>query len=219
MKANKDQDEHKKTKFRRKAKSPLQKMTGNFERSEPCISSEQSSRCFCYGILGIGRLGSTLVINLIKTRKKVFIWNRSVKKCERFVNDLDRSDRSYVEICHIPSLVIQRSDIIFNCISDCYGSKDVIENSLSKELAPDNFMFNKGLIDMSGLDIVGQQQINELVKKKSGKYLEVRIQSRNELIGGGYLFLVGGDAELFKTSQHCFNILGGCSLYFGDKIG
>lgn len=219
MKSNRDHDGPKQIKFRRKVKNPLPKITDNFERKEPFVSSEQSSQRLSYGVLGIGRLGFTLVISLIKSGKKVFIWNRTVKKCEKLVNDLDRSDRSYVEICHIPSLLIQRSDIIFNCISDCSGSQNVIEEGLATKLAPDNFMLNKGLIDMSGLDLVGHEQVNELVRKKGGKYLEVRIQFREELMGGGYLFLVGGDAELFTTCQNCFNTLGGSSLYFGDKIG
>lgn len=178
----------KQTKFRRKVKTALPKLTENFEMKESFISSEQPSQCLCYGVLGIGRLGSTLVISLIKTGKKVFIWNRTFKKCEKLVNDLDSSDRSYVEICHIPSLVIQRSEIIFNCISDCSGSKNVIENSLTKELAPDNFMLKKGLIDMSGLDLVNQEYVNELIRKKGGKYLEVRIQFQEEITEVDFYF-------------------------------
>lgn len=219
MKTIKDHEGPKLTKFRRKMKSPSPKIVDNFYGKKECISSDQSSQSFSYGVLGIGRLGSTLVINLIKSGNKVYIWNRTNEKCKKFVHGLDSFARSLVEICHIPSFVMQRSNIIFNCISDCNGSKNVINNSLAKDLTTENFMLNKGLIDMSGLDPDGHKELSELVKNKGGKYLEVRIQFREDMKGGGYLFLVGGDADLFSACQPCFNTLSGTCLYLGDKVG
>lgn len=219
MKTTKEHEGPKPTKIKRKTRNSLPKMLDNFDKNEEHLTSEQSSQCLSYGVLGIGRLGSAIVINLIKTGNKVYIWNRTIRKCEHLVKNLDRSIRSYVEICHIPTLVIKRSDIIFNCISECSGSKEVIRNSLSKELAPDNFMLNKGLIDMSGVDPDGHEELSELVRNKGGKYLEVRIQFQEELKGGGYLFLVGGEADLFTLCESCFNNMGGTSLYIGEKIG
>lgn len=183
------------------------------------FSLDQPSRAVCYGVLGTGNLGSTIVNNLTMMGKKVYIWNRTVNKCEKLVANLGRGAQSKVEICHIPSLVMQRSDIIFNCVSDCHGSKAIIERSLAYEFAPDNFMQGKGLVDMSGVDPRGQAEISELVLKRGGKYLEVRIQLRNELTGGGYLFLVGGNKDLYAACENCFTALGGTTVYIEEEVG
>lgn len=220
MKAIKDFEVSKKLKARRQSRVYSPSILDNLEDSdEENFPPKESSRPLCFGVLGIGNLGSTIVNSLIMMGKKVYIWNRTLRKCEKLVADLDHTIKCYVDICHIPSLVMQRSDIIFNCISDCHGSKAIVERSLSPEFAPDNFMQGKGLIDMSGVDPRGQMELSKLVMKRGGKYLEVRIQLRNELNGGGYLFLVGGNKDLFAACETCFNCLGGTTVYFKEDIG
>lgn len=171
-----------------------------------------------YGVLGIGRLGSTLVINLLKMKKRVYIWNRTTEKCRRLLQELDSVGR-YIEICHIPALVIKKSDIIFNCISDADGSKKTIESSLSKKFATDNFMQAKGLIDISGVGPDGQKQLCKIVEDRGGQYLEVRIQHLNQFIGSGYLFIVGGNVNLFQECEYLFNVLGAKTVFFKEEIG
>lgn len=217
MKTMKDFEVTKKLLVKRKRKSPSPNLMDNdFKKREEKVSSSLSST---YGVLGIGNLGTKIMISLIKKRRKVYIWNRTAKKCEDVVEDLSREARCYVEICHIPSLVMQRSEIIFNCISDCHGSTAIIRDNLTSELAPENFMLGKGLIDMSGIDPDGHRTVNHLVTNKGGKYLEVRLQISNELFGGGYLFLIGGDKDLYTSCKTCFECLGGTPIYLGEKIG
>lgn len=217
MKKIKDTKLSKNVKHRRKMKSPT--AINNSDSKDKNAFSEMTVRSLSYGVLGIGNLGSKIVNSLTKTAKKIHIWNRDQKKCHKLLKNLDSAARSYVEICHIPSLVIQRSDIIFNCISDCHGSKAVVHNSLAMELAPSRFMLNKGLIDMSGLDPEGHRELNDLVETKGGKYLEVKIQIRNESAGGGYLILGGGNAELFTAFQNFSGALGWKPYYLGKELG
>lgn len=202
-------------KYRRKLKL-LSPTAINGYTKDNHIFLKQIPQSFSYGVLGIGRLGSIMVNNLTKIGKKIYIWNRNEKECRNLLQDLDYAARSYVEICHIPSLVIQRSDIIFNCISDCHGSKAVVRSSLAMELAPDHFMLNKGLIDMSGLDLEGHRELNDLVETKGGRYLEVKIQIKEE---GGYVILSGGNAELFTFLENFFKALGWKSYYLGEELG
>lgn len=217
MKKIKDTTFTKHGKYRRKSKLPTAINNSNIKDKN--VFSGQAIRSLSYGVLGIGKLGSTMVNNLTKIAKKIYIWNRDQRKCHKLLQDLDCSARSYVEICHIPSLVIQRSRIIFNCISDCHGSKSVVHNSLAMELAPGHFMLNKGLINMSGLDPEGHRELNDLVETKGGKYLEVKMQIRNESSGGGYLILGGGNAELFTALQNFSEALGWKPYYLGEKLG
>lgn len=220
MKTIKTLDIPKKGKVRRKNLRTIHKLvTDNLGKSDTNSLSQQSETSLVYGVLGIGRLGSTFVINLIKLKKKVYIWNRTNEKCMKLLQELDSVGSSYVKICHIPALVLKMSDIVFNCISDSQGSMEIIERSLSKELATDNFMEGKGLVDMSGIDPDSQKKLFTLVEKKGGQYLEVRIQIKNQFIGGGYLFIVGGSADLFQLCKNVFTVLGARSVYLKQEIG
>lgn len=221
MKTSKDFELSKKPKVRRKRKkfSPtsLSKIHQDNDKLER-VPVENPTRPY-FGVLGIGKLGSTIVINLIKMGMKVYIWNRTREKCQRLIEDLDHVSRSKVDICHLPGLVMQRSDIIFNCISDSLGSKAVIEGTLMSEYISDNFMASKGLVDMSGVDPETQISLCEMVTKKGGKYLEVRIQFKDQMSDGGYIFLVGGCEYVLAACQNCFTFLGATTIYLGPKIG
>lgn len=170
----------------------------------------------CYGVLGTGAIGATIVNSLIKVAKKVYIWNRTNKKCDKLVEELDYSDRSNVKICLSPRLVMQHSHIIFNCVSDCQGSETIIERTLAQSVAA-KFMEGKGLVDMSGVDPNTSKKLSDLVITSGGKYLEVRIQhGKVDGIGGGYLFLVGGSKDLFTACENCFYSLGGTPVHLGE---
>lgn len=201
-----------KPKVKRRSKTPAPNIVPNniIEINENLPPAET-----CYGVLGTGAIGATIINSLIKVAKKVYIWNRTNKKCDKLVEELDYSDRPNVKICLSPRLVMQHSHIIFNCVSDCKGSKTIIERTVAPK-----FMQGKGLVDMSGVDANTSKELSDLVVKSGGKYLEVRIQhGKVDGIGGGYLFLVGGSKDLFTACENCFYSLGGTPVHLGEETG
>lgn len=204
-----------KAKRRSKTPAPHAIMNNSIDRNDTPSLLET-----CYGVLGTGTIGSTIVHNLIKVGKRVYIWNRTKEKCEKLVKELDHSDQSNLKICLSPRLVMQHSHIIFNCVSDCRGSKTIIKRTLAQPFGPANFMLGKGLVDMSGVDPTSTEELSGLVTESGGKYLEVRIQhGKEDGIGGGYLFLVGGNKDLFAACENCFYSLGGTPVYLGEEPG
>lgn len=204
-----------KSKVRRRSKTP-KPLENNIREINEKISSDE----ICYGVLGIGTIGSTLVNTLIKIGRKVYIWNRTSKRCERLVEGIDQIFQSNLKICLSPRLVMQHSDIIFNCVSDSQASKTIIKRTLAKPFAPANFMQGKGLVDMSGIDPYTSRELSQLVIESGGKYLEVRIQhGKVEGIGGGYLFLLRGNMDLFIACENFFYSLGGTPVPFDKEVG
>lgn len=173
----------------------------------------------CYGVLGTGAIGVTIVNSLVKVGKQVYIWNRTERKSEILVENLSHSDQSKIKICLSPRLVMQHSNIIFNCVSDCKASTTIIERTLAES---GDFMQGKGFVDMSGIDANSTVNLSKLIQNTGGKYLEVRIQhGKADGIGGGYLFLVGGNEELYKACENFLYSLGGTPVPFMKerKIG
>lgn len=207
----------KKPRAKRRSKTPsLNSMVNNRVQMSENLPPVET----CYGVLGTGTIGATIVNSLIKVGKKVYIWNRTKKKCEKLVQDLDHSNHSNLKICLSPRLVMQHSHIIFNCVSDCKGSRTILLRTLEKSVSPANFMQGKGLVDMSGVDPASTQEMSKLVTESGGKYLEVRIQhGRVDGVGGGYLFLVGGNKDLYTACENCFYSLGGTPFHFEEEAG
>lgn len=71
-----------------------------------------------FGFLGLGIMGCGIVKNLINSKHKVFVWNRTTNKCRKFVD-------AGAEFLDTPSDVIEQSDITFSCVSDPQVCKEV----------------------------------------------------------------------------------------------
>uniref|UniRef100_A0A4W5MGV5 6-phosphogluconate dehydrogenase NADP-binding domain-containing protein n=1 Tax=Hucho hucho TaxID=62062 RepID=A0A4W5MGV5_9TELE len=70
------------------------------------------------GFLGLGLMGSGIVSNLLKMGHVVTVWNRTVEKCDLFIQEGARLGRT-------PAEVVSMCDITFSCVSDPKAARDV----------------------------------------------------------------------------------------------
>lgn len=74
-----------------------------------------------FGFLGLGIMGSGIVKNLINSKHKVYVWNRTEDKCRKFID-------VGAEFAATPCDVMEMADITFSCVSDPQVCKDVSNN-------------------------------------------------------------------------------------------
>ncbi|KAH8260164.1 hypothetical protein KR026_004224 [Drosophila bipectinata] len=188
------------------------------------VPSEQT-----FGFLGLGMMGSTIVKDLIYTGHKVVVWNRTIDKCQPFVE-------AGAEVKDTPMDVVEAADVIFCCVSDPKGAKDVRrkENYVISVIYNQNFQLvfgncgvlqlkdlnNKAYVEMSTIDPETSTDIGEGIKQCNGRYLEAQIHgSRQEAADGMLIILAGGDRSVFEECHSCFKTIAKNTFFLGTDVG
>lgn len=158
------------------------------------------------GFIGAGRMGKTLIENLLKVGHRVSVWNRTTEKCDSLVDKGAKTEST-------PSDVASQSDIIFICVSDGKTAKELIFGNCG---AIDE-LEGKSLVDLSSLDPESSWDICEGTSLRNARYLEVQFQGGLEDAEKGELFaLVAGDPELFVDAKSCLECFSNRSIFLGE---
>lgn len=161
-----------------------------------------------FGFLGLGMMGSTIVKDLIYTGHKVVVWNRTIDKCQPFVE-------AGAEVKDTPMDVVEAADIIFCCVSDPKGAKDLVFGNCGVLQLKD--LRNKAYVEMSTIDPDTSLDIGEGIKQCNGRYLEAQIHgSRQEAADGMLIILAGGDRTVFEECHSCFKTIAKNTFFLGN---
>ncbi|XP_068150618.1 cytokine-like nuclear factor N-PAC isoform X1 [Drosophila tropicalis] len=164
-----------------------------------------------FGFLGLGMMGSTIVKDLIYTGHKVVVWNRTIDKCQPFVE-------AGADVKDTPMDVVEAADIIFCCVSDPKGAKDLVFGNCGVLQLKD--LRNKAYVEMSTIDPETSLDIGEGIKQCNGRYLEAQIHgSRQEAADGMLIILAGGDRSVFEECHSCFKTIAKNTFFLGTDIG
>ncbi|KAH8410076.1 hypothetical protein KR009_005608 [Drosophila setifemur] len=170
------------------------------------VPSEQT-----FGFLGLGMMGSTIVKDLIYTGHKVVVWNRTIDKCQPFVE-------AGAEVKDTPMDVVEAADVIFCCVSDPKGAKDLVFGNCGVLQLKD--LNNKAYVEMSTIDPETSLDIGEGIKQCNGRYLEAQIHgSRQEAADGMLIILAGGDRSVFEDCHSCFKTIAKNTFFLGTDVG
>lgn len=161
-----------------------------------------------FGFLGLGIMGGGMVKNLLNSGHTVYVWNRTMAKCEIFV-------KAGAIACTTPSDVVEQAEIIFSCVTDPCVAKELVFGNCGV-LSASNFS-GKGYVEMTGIDHETSADIADGITGRGGMYLEAQIQgSKKRAEEGALCILTAGDRDLFNECETCFSAIGENSFFLGE---
>lgn len=167
------------------------------------------------GFIGLGMMGQRLVKNLIISKHKVTVWNRTPEKCLDFV-------KVGAQLAQTPGDVVEKCDIIFCCVSGPDASKSLVFGNCGILSGLENCKTpgSKGYIEMTTIDPITSQEIAEAISHKGGRYLEAPISGSRTMAEEGALLILGaGDCELFTRCESCFFALSKHAYFLSCDVG
>uniref|UniRef100_A0A6P7G0X9 Cytokine-like nuclear factor N-PAC n=1 Tax=Diabrotica virgifera virgifera TaxID=50390 RepID=A0A6P7G0X9_DIAVI len=172
---------------------------------------------FVFGVIGIGNLGTDITRNLIHSGHVVNIWNRTYSKGQSLVTEFGPKFKKKLTQFYTPRGLLQKSDVILVCLSDKEAVRTIFENSFGIHKPADECLKNKGIIQMTTTGPEFSKDMNSIIEKKGGKYLEAQIQrSKEEATNGDFITLAAGDEVLFFKCHTLFKAIGNTVLYLGE---
>lgn len=159
------------------------------------------------GWIGLGRMGTPIVKNLLKAGYQVFIFNRTKEKEKELVETGAKSEAN-------PSKILECADVIFTMVSDDKAVKEIFESEdglLSEELP------GKLIIDMSTVSPDTSRYLAERCKDKKIDFLDAPVSgSVKPAQEGTLIILVGGKEESFQKAKPLFDVIGKLALHLGE---
>lgn len=195
--------------------------TSPFNLSYDVISTSNiTTSDLSFGVLGIGIIGSRIVKKLVRSGHKVNIWNRTIKRCtdlEIQLLEMSSNGEGQLKTFLTPRAVMQNSDIVLSCVSDCDVSKKIIQNYFGINNSSDKILKEKGFVEVTSIDPETSKDIRDMIEMKGGRYLEAQIQgSKTEAAEGRLVILTAGNRSLFFDCQSCFEAIGKSAYFLGD---
>ncbi|XP_065179246.1 cytokine-like nuclear factor N-PAC [Sycon ciliatum] len=161
-----------------------------------------------YGFIGLGIMGTEMARNLLKNSHNVVIWNRSgLRKHSELLS-------CGGQVASSPGEVVDRSDIIFTCVSTPQAARDVLTRSggVLQAMRP-----GKGYVDMSTVDAETSQFVSKAIHEKGGQFLEAPVSgSKKPAQTGQLVILTAGDQDLFDRATPAFRAMGKSHYYLGE---
>ncbi|KAI4354026.1 hypothetical protein L6164_002927 [Bauhinia variegata] len=161
------------------------------------------------GFLGLGIMGKAMALNLLHSGFKVTVWNRTLSKCDEFVEH-------GASIGETPAAVVKKCKYTIAMLSDPAAALSVV---FDKDGVLEQISKGKGYIDMSTVDADTSAKISEAIVSKGGQFLEAPVSgSKKPAEDGQLIILAAGDEALYKESLPMFDVLGKKSFFLG-KVG
>lgn len=142
------------------------------------------------GFIGLGNLGTAIAQRLQSMGEEVKVWNRTASKAKA---------KGFENIVESPKALIEQCDIVFMCLFDSAGVRNVLsmENGLlSAELE------GKIIVDLTTNHFNDVLDFHELVEFKKGSYLESPVfGSVVPATKGEVTVVASGKEEVFLTCK------------------
>ncbi|XP_064820312.1 cytokine-like nuclear factor N-PAC isoform X5 [Oncorhynchus masou masou] len=157
------------------------------------------------GFLGLGLMGSGIVSNLLKMGHVVTVWNRTVEKCDLFIQEGARLGRT-------PAEVVSMCDITFSCVSDPKAARDLVlgPSGVLQGIRP-----GKCYVEMSTVDPETITELSQVISSH-GRFLEAPVAGSTGLYDGMLVILAAGDRTVYEDCSSCFQAMGKTSFFLGE---
>jgi 3-hydroxyisobutyrate dehydrogenase len=168
-----------------------------------------------FGFIGLGIIGQNVLNNMLESGHDVVIWNRTLSRCDEFVNRFGSQCSSVLT----PKEVFEQAQITFVCVSDSDAVKETICDGERGVIAADSQSLDKGLVMLSSIDCETSRDISKaLMMTGSVRYLEAQVQgSRKQAKEGSLLIIASGDQSLFNDCKSCFRAIAKDARYLGEE--
>lgn len=156
------------------------------------------------GWIGLGNMGTPMVLNLVKAGFNINVYNRTEEKIKPVSNAGARACKSIDELC-------RESDIIFTMLSNDAAVESVFSQLINLEVK------NKLFINMSTISPDLAVMLSNKCKAKECGYLDAPVSgSVKPATDGTLLILAGGEIEAYNKALPMFEKLGRLSLLLGE---
>jgi len=150
------------------------------------------------GFVGLGIMGTPMVMNLIKGGHVLFVNTRS-KVPQELVD-------AGATVCTTPAGVAERADIIFTMVPDTPDVEKVLfsENGVAKGLSK-----GKVVVDMSSIDPIATKEYAKKINALGGDYLDAPVSGGEVGAKAASLtIMVGGEPAVFERVKPLFELMG-----------
>ena len=161
------------------------------------------------GFIGIGLMGSPMAKNILKSRYRVKVYNRTFYKAYKL--------KKYgAEVCRNIKDVVSKQDLIITMLAD--------DKAINKIYFDDNFFKNikKGatVIDMSSVNPKTAIKISKKLKKYKINFLDAPVSGGTKGAENGNLaIMVGGEKKIFLKNFEVLKKLGNPVLVGKNSAG
>jgi 3-hydroxyisobutyrate dehydrogenase len=143
------------------------------------------------GVIGLGSMGQPIADNIIKAGFQVVVSSRTKKTLDYFKNKAIIADS--------PIDVIDQADIILFVLPTNKEIEEIV-SAANKRLR------NKTLLNLSTISPKSSVELNKIIKKFGGEYIECLISgSRKPAIDGTLLLLTAGSTKKLDSLSDLFN--------------
>ena len=162
--------------------------------------------------LGIGVMGFHIASHLLKKKKKITIYNRTLKKSEKFKKLFNKLD---VQIAKTPLDAAYNNDVFISCVGN---DNDLMEIYFDKNGIFNNIKSNAYVIDHTTVSPETAKFCFNKFKRKKCNFLDAPV-SGGEVgaINGLLSIMVGGENIIFKKLRPIMNIYSKSLIYMGKS--
>jgi len=158
------------------------------------------------GFIGLGIMGSSMSLNLLKAGYPVTVWNRTTSKTKALVEAGAKAATS-------PKEVAQESDIVIDIVTD---SQDVEMVLLGKNGVIEGARPGTIVIDMSTISPIKTREIASKLKEKGVTMLDAPVSGGDIGAKNATLsIMVGGPIEAFNEALPVFQAMGKTITHIG----
>lgn len=157
-------------------------------------------------VIGTGIMGRGIVLNFLKNKYKVVVWNRSKAKLKEFT-------QKGAQIAKTPKEATQKADTIFEVTANDKSSKSVWlgKNGILAGADPKKVLTANGTFSVEWID-----ELAKACTKKGFKFLDMPLTGgRRGAENGQLVLLVGGSQNVLKSIEKDLKAIAEEVVYFG----
>jgi 3-hydroxyisobutyrate dehydrogenase len=159
------------------------------------------------GFIGLGKMGSSMAINLMRAGHDVYVFARNRKSIKPVLD----AGANWVES---PALLAGSCKVVFTIVG---GPDDVETLYLGKDGMSEAANPNCVLVDMTTSSADLAKKINEACLKRSVYFLDAPVTGGVAGANAGKLsFMVGGSANVLERVRPLFEVMGSKVFHMGD---
>jgi 3-hydroxyisobutyrate dehydrogenase-like beta-hydroxyacid dehydrogenase len=158
------------------------------------------------GFIGLGKMGTPMVRNIMKAGYNVMVYNRTKSKSEPLASDGAR-------VAKTPKEVVEFSKFTISMLTDseAVGSVFYGPDGVASAMGP-----GKIYIDASTISYKVSEEISKVVEGKMGEMLDAPVTGSVPAAERGELtIMVGGKKETFEKSKKLLSSMGKNIIYIG----
>ena len=156
------------------------------------------------GFLGLGIMGGSMAVNLVKAGHQLTVWNRSAGK------EISGAKRAAT-----PREAVANAEVVWICVSDTAAVEQVL---FGKDGAVEGLAKGAIVVDSSTISPSASLKFATRLRERGCEFLDAPVTgSKIGAAEGTLIFIVGGKAETIEKVRPLFNAMGKNVLHIGDN--